>query len=70
MGANTAPGERVCNHDGEVIAGLYTLGSAQKGRLYESIAVPELRRQAAALAELLLAEDEPAPCGCDSGWSI
>ncbi|HEY1789928.1 MAG TPA: FAD/NAD(P)-binding protein [Verrucomicrobiae bacterium] len=70
MGANTASGEQVCNHDGDVIAGLYTLGSAQKGRLYESIAVPELRRQAAVLAELLLAEDEPTPCGCDSGWSI
>jgi uncharacterized NAD(P)/FAD-binding protein YdhS len=56
MGANTAPGGRVCDEGGEVIQGLYTLGSLQKGRLYESIAVPELRCQAAALAGLLLAE--------------
>jgi uncharacterized NAD(P)/FAD-binding protein YdhS len=70
MGANTAEGERVCNQEGEVIPGLYTLGSPQKGRLYESIAVPELRRQAAALAEALLAENESAPCYCDYGSYI
>ena len=56
MGANTAQGGRVCNQAGDVIRGLYTLGSLQKGRLYESIAVPELRSQAAALAGLLRAE--------------
>ena len=56
MGANTVQGGRVCDEAGEVIQGLYTLGSLQKGRLYESIAVPELRSQAAALAGLLRAE--------------
>lgn len=56
MGANTAQGGRVCDQSGEVVHGLYALGSLQKGRLYESVAVPELRCQAAALAGLLLAE--------------
>ena len=56
MGAHTAEGGLIRNQAGEIIDGLYTLGSTQKGRLYESIAVPELRGQAARLAEHLLAE--------------
>jgi len=43
IGAYTAEGGYICNREGEVISGLYTLGSTQKGRLYESVAVPELR---------------------------
>jgi uncharacterized NAD(P)/FAD-binding protein YdhS len=66
MGANTAQGGRVCNKAGEVIQGLYTLGSLQKGRLYESIAVPELRCQAAALAGLLRAEISKKPLAAQS----
>ncbi len=60
MGASTAEGGRLLDHAGHVIDGLYTLGSTQKGRLYESIAVPELRGQAAALATHLLADFEAA----------
>jgi uncharacterized NAD(P)/FAD-binding protein YdhS len=56
LGANTAEGGQICNREGNVINGLYTLGSTQKGRLYESIAVPELRGQAADLAERLLGD--------------
>ncbi|HWY29103.1 MAG TPA: FAD-dependent oxidoreductase [Candidatus Acidoferrum sp.] len=56
MGASTAAGGLIRNQAGEVINGLYTLGSTQKGRLYESIAVPELRVQAADLAARLLEE--------------
>jgi uncharacterized NAD(P)/FAD-binding protein YdhS len=56
MGADTAEGGRIRNHTGTVIDDLYTLGSTQKGRLYESIAVPELRVQAADLAARLLAD--------------
>lgn len=56
MGANTMAGGLIRNQAGDVIEGLYTLGSTQKGRLYESIAVPELRGQAADLAKRLLAE--------------
>ncbi len=53
MGAYTAEGGSICNRRGEVIEGLYTLGSTQRGRLYESIAVRELRSQAADLAVCL-----------------
>jgi uncharacterized NAD(P)/FAD-binding protein YdhS len=56
MGANTAEGGLLCNQAGNVINNLYTLGSTQKGRLYETIAVPELRSQAADLAIRLLAD--------------
>jgi len=56
MGANTMEGGLIRNQAGDVIEGLYTLGSTQKGRLYESIAVPELRGQAADLARRLLAK--------------
>jgi len=55
IGAYTAEGGYICNREGQVISGLYTLGSTQKGRLYESVAVPELRGQAADLAAHLLA---------------
>jgi uncharacterized NAD(P)/FAD-binding protein YdhS len=53
MGASTAEGGLLRNQAGDVIDYLYTLGSTQKGRLYESIAVPELRGQAKSLADLL-----------------
>ena len=56
VGASTGEGGIIRNQAGEVIEGLYTLGSTQKGRLYESIAVPELRSQAADLAARLLAD--------------
>ena len=54
LGAYTSEGGVIRNQNGQAIDGLYTLGSTQKGRLYESIAVPELRGQAKNLAELLL----------------
>jgi uncharacterized NAD(P)/FAD-binding protein YdhS len=56
MGASTAEGGQVRNQAGEIVPHLYTLGSTQKGRLYESIAVPELRGQAADLAARLMAD--------------
>jgi uncharacterized NAD(P)/FAD-binding protein YdhS len=58
MGASTGEGGIILDQAGEAIEGLYTLGSTQKGRLYESIAVPELRGQAADLAARLLAGAE------------
>ncbi len=54
MGAYTYEGEKVCDRTGNPIDRLYTLGSPQKGRLYESIAVPELRGQAVAVANRIL----------------
>jgi uncharacterized NAD(P)/FAD-binding protein YdhS len=56
IGAYTGEGGLIRNRGGDTIDGLYTLGSTQKGRLYESIAVPELRGQAATLANRILAE--------------
>jgi uncharacterized NAD(P)/FAD-binding protein YdhS len=65
MGARTAEGGQLCDHAGIVIEGLYTLGSPQKGRLYESVAVPELRDQAARLASRLLADFESGGLGSE-----
>jgi uncharacterized NAD(P)/FAD-binding protein YdhS len=56
IGAYTGEGGLIRNRIGETIDGLYTLGGTQKGRLYESVAVPELRGQAATLANRILAE--------------
>jgi hypothetical protein len=53
--SSSAEGGYICNREGQVISGLYTLGSTHKGRLYESVAVPELRGQAGDLAAHLLA---------------
>ena len=39
---------------GRTVAGLYTLGSPRRGDLWESVAVPELREQAAQMARTLL----------------
>jgi uncharacterized NAD(P)/FAD-binding protein YdhS len=61
MGASTAEGGQIRNQAGNIINGLYTLGSTQKGRLYETIAVPELRSQAADLAIRLLEEFNQEP---------
>ncbi|WP_228124898.1 FAD/NAD(P)-binding protein [Candidatus Methylospira mobilis] len=44
--------------DGETSNKLYTLGPPQKGMLWESTAVPELRVQAMKLADVLLAIPE------------
>jgi uncharacterized NAD(P)/FAD-binding protein YdhS len=65
IGASTAEGGQLCDHAGIVIEGLYTLGSPQKGRLYESVAVPELRDQAARLASRLLADFESGGLGSE-----
>jgi uncharacterized NAD(P)/FAD-binding protein YdhS len=54
LGVYTAEGGCIFNREGQVVSGLYTLGSPLRGRLYESIAVPELRGQAGELAAHLL----------------
>jgi uncharacterized NAD(P)/FAD-binding protein YdhS len=69
MGASTADGGLIRNQTGQEIDHLYTLGSTQKGRLYESIAVPELRGQAADLAARLLA-DFNAETACGSAADV
>jgi uncharacterized NAD(P)/FAD-binding protein YdhS len=48
--------------DGEPVHGLYAIGPLLVSKLLESVAVPELRVQAASVAELLLSEISPV---CD-----
>jgi len=45
-----------CDAAGHKINGIYVLGSLLRGKLYESIAVPELRQQAADVAQILANE--------------
>jgi uncharacterized NAD(P)/FAD-binding protein YdhS len=53
MGILTTSDYRVCDCNGKTVPGLYALGRLLKGKFYESVAVPELRDQAAAIACLL-----------------
>jgi uncharacterized NAD(P)/FAD-binding protein YdhS len=52
---------RARGRDGRLTPGLYILGGARRAQEWESTAVPELRGQAAAMAELL--SEEPASLG-------
>lgn len=54
LGVDTAPDGSLLQTDGTASKLLYTLGTPRKGDLWETIAVPELRQQAQALAETLL----------------
>jgi len=54
IGIDTDGRGAVVAQDGQVDARLYTLGSARIGQLWESVAVPELRLQAAALARHII----------------
>lgn len=59
IGIATTRDYHVLNKDSQPIAGLYALGSLLKGRLYESVAVPELRVQAHDVAKII-AEQSPS----------
>jgi uncharacterized NAD(P)/FAD-binding protein YdhS/glyoxylase-like metal-dependent hydrolase (beta-lactamase superfamily II) len=54
LGLDTASHGAVLDATGNALTWLYTLGTPRKGDLWESIAVPELRGQAQALAETVL----------------
>jgi uncharacterized NAD(P)/FAD-binding protein YdhS len=56
MGIATDDRYRLLNVAGVPTPGLYTLGSTLRGKLYESIAVPELRDQAHDVANVILSE--------------
>jgi uncharacterized NAD(P)/FAD-binding protein YdhS len=56
VGLATADDGSVLDHHGYAVRNLFTVGSPQVGRLYESIAVPELRVQTADLARTLVAK--------------
>lgn len=50
LGIDTGPGGAVLDAGGRPSGALYTIGWLRRGELWESIAIPELRDQAAALA--------------------
>ncbi|MFM7642010.1 MAG: FAD-dependent oxidoreductase [Cyanobium sp.] len=54
LGLQASEGGALLNSSGEVVPWLYTLGTPLRGQLWESIAVPELRKQAEMLARSLL----------------
>ncbi len=57
LGIDASADGRIIEHDGKINKTLFTLGSLLKGKLWESTAVPELRKQAVLIAELLLSEE-------------
>ncbi len=61
MGIATDDHGAVLQADGSVVDGVATLGAPRIGALWESLAVPELRGQAQALAARMLAADAGAP---------
>jgi uncharacterized NAD(P)/FAD-binding protein YdhS len=54
LGLDVGLGGTILNQQGERVTHLYTIGSPQKGILFETTAVPELRVQAAELADRIL----------------
>jgi len=54
LGLDVGLGGTILNLQGERVTHLHTLGSPQKGILFETTAVPELRVQAAELAGRIL----------------
>lgn len=53
LGVSCTPDGEVLDVSGQVVPGLYVVGPPRKGTLYETTAVPEIRGQAAALAQRL-----------------
>jgi uncharacterized NAD(P)/FAD-binding protein YdhS len=53
LGVACAPQGEVLDVSGQVVPGLFVVGPPRKGTLYETTAVPEIRAQAAALAQRL-----------------
>jgi uncharacterized NAD(P)/FAD-binding protein YdhS len=60
---------RLIGADGNSAAGLYTIGPLRIADLWESIAMPEIRVQAAALAKVLVAEAPTEPLSASGTWS-
>ena len=59
FGIDALPNGSVVGQNGARSDVIFTLGTAMKGTLWETTAIPEIRTQAKQLANLLLAE-EPA----------
>jgi uncharacterized NAD(P)/FAD-binding protein YdhS len=54
LGLDVTSSAAVVGGDGQVVDGLYALGPVTRGRFWEITAVPELREQCAAMAQLLV----------------
>jgi uncharacterized NAD(P)/FAD-binding protein YdhS len=54
FGLACTPDGRLLDHTGTIATGMYTVGPPRKGALWESSAVPEIRGQAAQLAQHLV----------------
>ncbi|MBD2213225.1 FAD/NAD(P)-binding protein [Nostoc linckia FACHB-104] len=68
IGIDTAANGAVINAQGKVSDILYTLGTPRKGDLWETTAVPEIRSQAAALAQELLKSLNPRSYAMERDW--
>ena len=66
LGVETDADGRLLGADGEAVPGLFTIGPLRRPALWESTAIPEIRAQAAALAELLPSEVARRESG--RGW--
>jgi len=53
LGVSCTPQGEVLDVSGQIVPGLYVVGPPRKGTLWETTAVPEIRSQAAALAQSL-----------------
>ncbi|KES08702.1 lycopene cyclase [Streptomyces coelicolor] len=62
IGVSTAGG-RLRGRDGRTSRAMWTLGSPRRGELWETTAIPEIRAQAVAVAEAVLAERAPLASG-------
>lgn len=58
LGLETTPGGALIRADGSVWENIFALGPTRKGTLWETTAVPEIRRQAAELARAILGQFE------------
>jgi uncharacterized NAD(P)/FAD-binding protein YdhS len=56
LGFATSDDGRLIRQDGQPSAWLFSLGPMRRGELWESVAVPDIRVQAAHLAEVLIEE--------------
>lgn len=59
LGVLTDDAGRALDHHGRASSWLYTLGGLRRPRLWETTSVPDIVRQAVALAELLTREPQP-----------
>ncbi len=56
LGFETDSGGRFISSNGQSVKGLFTLGPVRIPALWESIAIPEIRNQALALAKVIVSE--------------